>query len=108
MAQHLICIELRDAPGYDYAKLHTQMEGIGFLTTYQSQTACYRLPAGTYHKSSDQVAVQVLEAVQHAVRTALKDETTLIKSQNYFPMILVSELKLLDGLTTIKVSRKTT
>lgn len=106
MAHHLVCVALRDAPAFDYAKLHAELQGIGLQPTYQTAQDTYQLPPGLYYQRSDQAATTLLEAVRLAVRRALQNESTLIKARNFFPMILVSDLKALDGLPTLKAPRR--
>lgn len=102
MAHHMVRIELHDAKGYDYTKLHAEMKVISFLNTYENDIAVYQLPTAEYYRRSDQTPKEVLTAVRTAVQKALKNETAAIKSKNNPPMITVSELKTFDGLIVIK------
>ncbi|MGI4865411.1 MAG: hypothetical protein ACRYFZ_15925 [Janthinobacterium lividum] len=98
----MVRIELHDAKGYDYTKLHAEMKAISFLNTYEGDTAVYQLPTAEYHRKSDQTPAEVLAAVKVAVQKAIKDETAIIKSKNNPPMILVSQFKTFTGLTVIR------
>ncbi len=61
-------MELHYAPhdGDDYAQLHDEMEGRGFVRTISSSDATYRLPPAMYYLEGDYGRDGVLQAAKDA------------------------------------------
>lgn len=65
MADYLVRVELFDADGEDYEKLHEAMQSIGFRKTIQAPVSKVRkLPTGTYVGASTSEVSDIRDAVR--------------------------------------------